>query len=120
MLIREKDKQCLLDIFSSSPIPIEVWAFGSRVNGTAHDGSDLDIVIRAEGLKPLPIEVYAEITSKIKNSNIPILVELREWTMLPEAFYKNIEAKYEVLFDGIHKDRKFILNDDPTKYLTKE
>jgi hypothetical protein len=40
--------------------------------------------------------------------------------MLPEAFYKNIEAKYEVLFDGIHQERKFILNDDPAKYLTKE
>lgn len=119
MIIREKDKQFLLDIFSSSPIPIEVWAFGSRVSGTAHDGSDLDIVIRTPGLKPLNLEVYAEITSKIKNSNIPILVELKEWTMLPESFHKNIEAKYEVLFDGIHQDNKFILNDDSEKYLAK-
>jgi predicted nucleotidyltransferase len=120
MLIREKDKDCLLDIFSSSPIPIEVWAFGSRVNGTAHDGSDLDIVIRTKGLKPLPLEVYAEITSKIKNSNIPILIELREWTRLPETFYKNITANYEVLYDGINQDRKFILNDESENYLTKE
>lgn len=25
----------------------EVWAYGSRVNGGAHEGSDLDLVLRA-------------------------------------------------------------------------
>ena len=25
---------------------VEVWAYGSRVNGRSHDGSDLDLVLR--------------------------------------------------------------------------
>ena len=26
---------------------VEVWAYGSRVNGRSHDGSDLDLVLRS-------------------------------------------------------------------------
>ena len=29
---------------------VEVWAYGSRVNGQSHDGSDLDLVLRGPGL----------------------------------------------------------------------
>lgn len=103
MLLREKDKQALIQFFSAVSIPIEVWAYGSRVNGTAHEGSDLDLVIRSQNLKPLPLDVYAALSEKIKNSNIPILVELRDWAMLPESFHRNIEQQYEVLFSNQEK-----------------
>ena len=33
---------------------VEVWAYGSRVNGRSHDGSDLDLVLRGPGLKEIP------------------------------------------------------------------
>lgn len=33
---------------------VEVWAYRSRVNGRGHDGSDLDLVLSAPGLKKLP------------------------------------------------------------------
>ena len=29
---------------------VEVWAYGSRVSGRSHDGSDLDLVLRGPGL----------------------------------------------------------------------
>ena len=98
MLLREKDKQILLQIFSSVTLPIEVWAYGSRVNGDAHTGSDLDLVIRSKDLTPLPLDAFVELSEKIKDSNIPILVELRDWAMLPESFHKNILRQYEVLY----------------------
>ena len=101
MLIRNKDRQTLLRIFSTVGLPIEVWAYGSRVTGTAHDGSDLDLVIRNQNLVPLPLDVYTELGEKIKNSNIPVLVELRDWTMLPESFHRNIMLHYEILFPNI-------------------
>ena len=100
MLLREKDKQRLLDIFSTANVPIEVWAYGSRVNGTAHDGSDLDLVIRGKDLKPLPIEVFGDLYQRIKDSNIPILVELMDWARLPATFHVNIEKQYEPVFDN--------------------
>lgn len=100
MLIRDKDRQELLRIFSEISIPVEVWAYGSRVNGTAHTGSDLDLVIRSSNLAPIPADVYIDLCEKIKESNIPILVELRDWARLPESFRVNIERQYEPFFDN--------------------
>ncbi len=39
----------------------EVWAYGSRVNGKAHQGSDLDLVIRTPNLQTLPIEIFLDL-----------------------------------------------------------
>ena len=101
MILREKDRLALVAIFSTLTIPVEVWAYGSRVNGTAHDGSDLDLVIRDKELKGLPIDNYMELVETIKNSNIPILVELRDWNRLPKNFHDQIVQQYEVLFDNL-------------------
>jgi len=79
-------------------MPVEVLAYGSRVNGTAHEGSDLDLVIRRKDSSPLPGAVYNQLCEQIRDSNIPILVELRDWAMLPESFRQNIALRHEVLF----------------------
>ena len=115
MLIREKDRQTLLQIFSTMDLPLDVWAYGSRVNGTAHDGSDLDLVIRSQTLKPFPLDKYADLCEKIKESNIPILVELRDWAMLPESFHNNIVRQYEVLFSN----KQSLVNEPPADYKKK-
>ena len=112
MLLRDKDKKTLLQIFSSVQTPLEVWAYGSRVNGAAHSGSDVDLVVRNQNLKPLPADVYAELTKKIRESNIPVLVELRDWAMLPENFHRNIEQHYEVVFSNSHT----MVNEPPSEY----
>ena len=98
MLIRPKDHESLIAIFESATVPIQVWAYGSRVNGTAHDGSDLDLVIRTQDNAKLPIQVLQPLLDKIKYSNIPIIVELFDWARLPDSFHKNILAQHEVLF----------------------
>ncbi len=98
MLLREKDRQALIAIFSSVDIPIEVWAYGSRVNGTAHSGSDLDLVFRTADLQPLPFAVYSNLVERIYDSTIPIVVELRDWSRLPASFHQNITARHEILF----------------------
>lgn len=112
MLLRIKDKKTLLDIFSLVDTPFEIWAYGSRVNGTAHEGSDLDLVIRSQNLSPIPKTLYVELCEKIRDSNIPILVELRDWALLPGSFHKNIEQKYEVLFSNV----EVLVNEPPSAY----
>lgn len=102
MLLRDKHKHILEAIFESSPVPIEVWAFGSRVKGGAHEGSDLDLVIRTPDLQKLPIEVYSDLNEKIRQCNVPIVIELFDWARLPELFQRNIEAKYAVLYSNIN------------------
>jgi uncharacterized protein len=100
MLIRNKDKERLIAIFETLPTSIEVWAYGSRVNGTAHEGSDLDLVIRTPNLNKLDVAIYLNLKEKIQESNIPIVVELFDWARLPESFHKNILAQHEVLFSN--------------------
>lgn len=101
MLLRDKDKEALKAIFREVAIPIEVWAYGSRINGNAHSGSDLDLVVRTPQLMPMDMDDYSALCQKITNSNIPILVDLRDWALLPTSFHQNIEANYEVLFSSI-------------------
>lgn len=112
MIIRNKDMETLHSIFSSFNLPFEVWAYGSRVSGEAHEGSDLDIVVRGTNLQQMPIDIFMQLKEKIKYSNIPIVVDLFEWTRLPESFHKNIEANHEVIFSNLPS----ILNEPNTKY----
>jgi predicted nucleotidyltransferase len=112
MLIRNKDKETLLKIFSLLDTGIEVWAYGSRVDGTAHDGSDLDLVLRSPNGGKLPIDVLMDIKEKIQQSNIPIVVELLDWARLPESFHANIESHHEVLFSN----KGMVLNEPLSEY----
>ncbi len=101
MLLREKDRAALYCIFTVFNLPAEVWAYGSRVNGNAHAGSDLDLVIRSADLTPLPADSVVQLREAIADSTIPILVELRDWAVLPESFHRSILAGYEMLWSNV-------------------
>ncbi|MYC59115.1 MAG: nucleotidyltransferase domain-containing protein [Gammaproteobacteria bacterium] len=73
---------------------VEVWAYGSRVNGRGHDGSDLDLVLRGPELKEIPIERLADFEEAVRESTIPFLVEARDWARLPERFQEEIEREH--------------------------
>ena len=79
---------------------VEVWAYGSRVNGRSHDGSDLDLVLRRPGLKEIPSDQLGDFEEAIRESNIPFLVEARDWARLPDRFHREIEGDYVVLVEG--------------------
>ena len=70
---------------------VEVWAYGSRVTGRSHDGSDLDLVLRGPDLKELPADRLASFEEAVRESHIPFLVEARDWARLPECFHREIE-----------------------------
>ena len=71
------------------------------MNGDAHPESDLDLVIRTPDLCKMPYDSYISLCQTIRESNIPILVELRDWYMLPQSFHRNIEKEYVVLFSNL-------------------
>ena len=78
----------------------EVWAYGSRVTGTAHDTSDLDLVVR----HPADVQVtqssaFWELKDAISESNLPVLIELFDWARLPPTFWDNISAQHVVLYN---------------------
>ena len=76
---------------------VEVWAYGSRVNGRGHDGSDLDLALRGPGLKEIPIRRLEDLEEALRESRIPFLVEARDWAHLPERFHREIERDHVVL-----------------------
>ena len=91
----------LLEALLRQHLPdVEVWAYGSRVNGRSHDGSDLDLVLRGPGLKKIPGDQLGDFEEAVRESNIPFLVEARDWARLPERFYGEIEREYVVLVEG--------------------
>ena len=82
---------------------VEVWAYGSRVNGRSHDGSDLDLVLRSPGLVKIDPSQLAEFNEAVQESTVPFLVEARDWARLPESFHREIERDYVVLVGKAEK-----------------
>ena len=79
---------------------VEVWAYGGRVNGRSHDGSDLDLVLRGPGLQAVPLEQLGDFTDAVRESTLPFLVEARDWTRLPARFHAEVERSYVALQHG--------------------
>ena len=82
---------------------VEVWAYGSRVNGRGHGGSDLDLVLRGPDLQRLPSGKLSDLTEAFRESNIPFLIEALDWARLPESFHREIERDYVVLVRGAER-----------------
>ena len=87
----------MLEVLLQKHVPnVEVWAYGSRANGEAHDASDLDLVLRSPGLEPLGPE-FSELSEALEESSIPILVQVHDWARLPESFRREINRAYVVI-----------------------
>lgn len=76
---------------------VEVWAYGSRVEGRGHDGSDLDLALRGPGLKEIPVDQMERLREAVRESSLPFLVEAHDWAGLPERFHREIERKFVVV-----------------------
>jgi len=72
-----------------------VWAFGSRVTGTAKPYSDLDLAIIGD--TPLPISLLAGLAHDFTESNLPFKVDLIDWATTTSAFQKIIKSRYVAL-----------------------
>ena len=76
-----------------------VWAFGSRVCGTAKPFSDLDLAIIST--EPLSIDTRANLADAFDESDLPFKVDLVDWATTPPAFRRIIEKNKIVLIDAI-------------------
>ena len=69
-----------------------VWAYGSRVKGTASKHSDLDMVVFGAS----EAQLY-ETREALEESNVPVEVQLFRWEDLPTNFHENIQQAYCVV-----------------------
>ncbi len=97
--IPDKHLRTLKALLSAYVPHAEVWAYGSRVTGGAHECSDLDLVLRNPADLTQDVEGWIELKEAIQNCTLPMLVELHLWSRLPESFYRNIETGYVVVQD---------------------
>jgi uncharacterized protein len=69
----------------------EVWAFGSRVKGTAKPFSDLDLVIMSQ--QPLSLALVASLHEAFSESDLPWKVDIVDWSTTSQEFRAVIEQQ---------------------------
>jgi len=82
----------------------EVWAYGSRVSGGAHETSDLDIVLRNPADLTQRNDNLPDLEEAIQNSLLPIVVDVHDWAGLPPAFHGQIEKLHTVIQEAKRHD----------------
>lgn len=91
LTLKPRHLQLLQQILQEQVAGVEVWAYGSRVNGDGHDGSDLDLVLLDD------TEHYADLKEALQESLLPMLIDLHQWKHLPLSFQQNIQKNYIVI-----------------------
>ena len=74
---------------------VEARAFGSRVDGTPKDYSDLDLAL--VGSAKLDTALMGRLREAFEESDIPFRVDIMDWHSISGEFQKIILHKYEVL-----------------------
>ena len=97
--LQPKHRQVLEALLRKHLPDVEVWAYGSRVSGKSHEGSDLDLVLRGPGLIEISLVQLGDFEEAVRESTLPFLVEARDWARLPERFHREIERDHVVVLE---------------------
>lgn len=76
-----------------------VWAYGSRVTGGAHEGSDLDLVVLNPENQVMPKTCILKLQAAFEESPLPIKVDVLDWALLPDSFRQSIQRGYMVIWE---------------------
>jgi len=95
--ITSEQRRILVELLRQYVPGVAVWAYGSRVQGTARKNSDLDMVVFSTAHQRSRV---SELKDELDESNLPFLVDLHVWDEIPERFQEGIRRKYCVVQDG--------------------
>ena len=84
----------LLGLIAQHVPHLQVWAFGSRVKGTARSSSDLDLVFFAKESDKPKLMLLRE---ALEESLLPCAVDMLVWQDISPDFQQHIQAQYQVL-----------------------
>jgi predicted nucleotidyltransferase len=96
--LRPEYQEIVQRLLASHVPDSEVWAYGSRVTGHAHDGSDLDLVVRDPVEPARSQKNLATLRAAFSESDLPIRVDVFDWSRLPEDFRREIEKAHVVVW----------------------
>lgn len=75
----------------------QVWAYGSRVTGSGHEASDLDLVLRNPSDLQSQTDAIYGLKEAFIESNLPIRVDVMDWARIPTSFQHEIERAHVLL-----------------------
>lgn len=93
LFIRPQDLALLQSLLQQYLPECAVWAYGSRVNGGSHEGSDLDLAVH----NVQDFSAYLDCIEAYRESRIPFLIDWHIFEKLPANFQDNIRKGYIVL-----------------------
>lgn len=92
--VTSSEKKLLLSLLQHHLPNTIVWAYGSRVKGTALPSSDLDLVVF---ITPEKQNDVSALRDAFDESNLPFRVDLFVWDDIPETFRKTIQKEHVTL-----------------------
>jgi predicted nucleotidyltransferase len=87
--ITDDEKKLIKGIVSLVVDDAKLYAFGSRVDGSAKKSSDLDVVIKSK--KEISLTNIADIKELLKASRLPYSVDIMYWDTLSDGFKNAIK-----------------------------
>jgi predicted nucleotidyltransferase len=94
LTIPQRYPDMILRILDELVPEAEVWAYGSRVEGSCHEASDFDLKLRNPTNLETPLPKLFELRAAFTESNIPIRVDVMDWARIPESFRREISRRY--------------------------
>ena len=99
--LREQDRKTLLELTEQYlPKNAKLWAYGSRVKGTHHETSDLDLVVKTPAGETLDLDDLIHFQTAVQDSTLPILVQVFDWDRMPNIFKPAVLEQHDVLWQG--------------------
>ena len=96
LFLKPQYLKMLLEIFQNYCPKATIWVYGSRIKGEAHEGSDLDLVVKNFNDNEKNLYTLKQL---LNDSNIPILIDINEFDHLPKSFQEEIKRKYISIFN---------------------
>lgn len=89
-------QQLVLEIIRRRLPDATIWVYGSRTKGSARRYSDLDLMLDNRG-KGIPGSVMGNLDEDFDDSDLPIIVELRDMAETDTAFLDRIRKDFMLL-----------------------
>lgn len=92
IFLEPKHKAIIEDILKH--YPYHFYAFGSRVKGTHHRFSDLDLCYK----EAIPPQAISRIMTALEESDLPFTIDLLSYERCNPSFKQRIDAHSEPLY----------------------
>ncbi|PIU55496.1 MAG: nucleotidyltransferase domain-containing protein [Deltaproteobacteria bacterium CG07_land_8_20_14_0_80_38_7] len=99
MDLTNKEKAIVISILRQLlPSNVEIFFFGSRIDGTSRRASDLDILLK--GATQIDLGLIAMVREKMEESNLPFKVDILDYHSCSQEMLKNISSNIIKIVTG--------------------